>query len=118
MKFLIDAQLPPKLCDLFKASGIDSIHINSLLNGDETKDSEIISFADEENYIIITKDIDFYHSHMLNKKPSKLLLVTTGNIKNRDLFEMININLEVIVRLFKTCEYIEVSNSGIIGHTS
>jgi predicted nuclease of predicted toxin-antitoxin system len=29
--------------------------------------------------VVVTKDTDFYHSHVLQRKPWKLLLVRTGN---------------------------------------
>lgn len=105
-----------KLCDVLKKSGLESIHVNSLPEGDETPDEEIISFAHEKDFIIISKDIDFYHSHMLHNKPPKLHLITTGNIKNRDLFNLVSMKIETIITLFESCDYLEVSIFGIMGH--
>lgn len=116
MKFLIDAQFPPKLCDILRAAGLDSVHIDSLPNGDETSDKEIASYADEQGLIVITKDTDFYHTHMLIGQPKKLLLVTTGNIKNRRLFDMIRLNSLKISNFFESCNYVELSDEGIFGH--
>lgn len=46
----------------------------------------------------------------------KLLLITTGNIKNKDLFTLIRNNVDNIHDLFKTCDYVELSNGNIIGN--
>lgn len=116
MKFLSDAQLPSKLCEVLEKAGFDSIHVNSLQKGDETSDIEISTFADENNLIVVSKDSDFYHSHMILGRPRKLLLITAGNIKNRSLFDLVRGNTIVVRTLFETCNYVEMINDGCIGH--
>lgn len=80
MRFLVDVQLPSKLCEILETAGLDSIHVDSLPKGDETTDREITVRADQEDLIVVTKDSDFYHSHMILGQPKRLLLITTGNI--------------------------------------
>lgn len=116
MKFLVDAQLPTKLCEIFQSVGMVSLHVDSLPSGDETSDKEISIHADDNDLIVITKDSDFYHSHMILGQPKKLLLLTTGNIKNRALFTLIRNNALVIKTLFETCNYVEMTNDSIIAH--
>lgn len=116
MRFLVDAQLPVKMCEILQKSGLDSVHVDVLPNGDETSDKDIASYADQNDLIVITKDSDFYHSHMILGKPKKLLLLTTGNIKNKALFDLIRNNAFKIKSLFETCRYVEVANDSIIGH--
>lgn len=82
MKFLIDANLHFKLAKALAQKGFDIIHTDNLPNKEKTTDKEIREFAAEQNRIIITKDSDFLDSHLLLNNPSKLLLVTTGNITN------------------------------------
>lgn len=67
MKFLVDAQLPVKLCEILR-------------------------------------------------QPKKLLLITTGNIRNRRLFDLIRANAQTIHNLFNSCSYVEMANDSIIGH--
>lgn len=88
MKFLVDAQLPRLLCEIFEKAGIESTHVDSLPAGDESSDKEISRYADKNDLIVVTKDLDFYYSHMIIGEPIRLLLITTGNIKNRDLFNI------------------------------
>lgn len=116
MKFLVDAQLPGKLCEILNQLGVESIHVDEILNGDESADLEIANFADIHNYIVITKDYDFYHSHMVMKVPKKLLLITTGNLKNHQLFHLIRNNLLLIINSLSKNNFVELSNDGIIVH--
>ena len=75
MKFLLDAQLPPSLKQLFLARGFDCIHTIDLELANNTPDSIINSISIAEQRIVITKDIDFLNSLMLNGEPYKLILV-------------------------------------------
>ena len=115
MTFLVDAQLPPKICDILRTAGFDAIHVEVLPKGDESSDKDISAYADKLDFILITKDSDFYHSHMILRRPKKLLLLTTGNIKNRALFDLIRASAATIKNLFETCQYVEMTNDSIIG---
>ena len=77
MKFLVDAQLPPILAIWLSEKGFDAIHTDNLPDRDETPDSVIRSVADAAGRIVITKDSDFYDSHLLFRQPAKLVLITT-----------------------------------------
>jgi len=68
VKVICDVHISFKVVSFFKEYGYESIHVNSILNGSFTKDSEIASFADKGNYILISKDSDFKISFLLNKK--------------------------------------------------
>lgn len=116
MRFLVDAQLPSKLCEILQTAGLDAVHVDSLQDGDETADKDISLYADQNDLIVITKDSDFYHAHMILGQPMKLLLITTGNIKNRALFDIIRANALKIKTLFESCNYVELTNDSIAGH--
>ena len=77
MKFLVDAQLPPILAIWLSEKGFDAIHTDNLPDRDETPDSVIRSVADAAGRIVITKDSDFYDSHLLFRQPAKLVLIAT-----------------------------------------
>lgn len=114
MKLIVDAQLPVKLCEILKQLGLESIHVDELLKGDETPDIEITKFADLENLIVVTKDFDFYHSHMALGKPKKLFLITTGNLKNRQLFDLFRNNVIIIKKALNKSSFVELNNEGVI----
>jgi len=113
---LIDAQLPAMLCDVLKNRGIEAVHVDSLPRGDESLDSEIITYANKNRFTIMTKDSDFYHSHILYGKPKTLFMIQTGNMKNRELFDLFRENIETIKTLTKTCTYLELTGEGVFGH--
>ncbi|EMR04343.1 hypothetical protein ADICEAN_00506 [Cesiribacter andamanensis AMV16] len=53
---------------------------------------------------------------MILQQPKRLLLITTGNIKNRGLFDLIRANAQTLKALFNSCNYVELTNDSIIGH--
>ena len=58
MKLLIDMNLPPRLASLITGKGIESTHWYTIGAPDAT-DTEIMSYARENNYIVLTCDLDF-----------------------------------------------------------
>ncbi len=85
MRFLVDAHLPPGLCALLHAAGHDAVHTRQLPAQNRTPYQVINELSLLEQRVAVTKDSDFYHSHLLHGQPWKLLLIRTGNIRNRDL---------------------------------
>jgi len=116
MKFMIDAQLPPFLKVIFIDKGFDAIHTDDLPSKERTTDNEIRKISLDEDRIVVTKDSDFADSYYVKGIPPKLLLITTGNIKNKELFELIDRNFEQIKKLLETCHLVEMDNYQIIGH--
>ena len=88
MKLLVDAQLPQLLALWLKSQGYDAIHTLELSKANESDDHEIISIADREGGIVTSKDSDFLDDHILLGRPKRLLVIKTGNIRNRDLMNI------------------------------
>lgn len=97
MKFLVDAQLPPRLAKLIDEHGHDATHTSELPNGNRTPDDEIADTADAEGRVVISKDRDFRYTHFLKGSPRRLLVVHTGNISNNDLLALFDANIDRIV---------------------
>jgi predicted nuclease of predicted toxin-antitoxin system len=116
MKFLIDAQLPIRLAQFLQRSGHDAIHTRELPQQNRTPDVKINELSIQEERIVITKDYDFVNSFMAVQQPYKLLLVTTGNIKNQELERIFSDNLQTLVDLFQTYSYIEMDSGSIVVH--
>ncbi|RYE20433.1 MAG: hypothetical protein EOP42_27490 [Sphingobacteriaceae bacterium] len=81
---------------------------------DDASDQIIIRFADLENRVVITKDSDFYYSHILTGKPRKLLLIKTGNIKNKELLTLIRAKIGLIELLFENYNFLELNINGVV----
>jgi len=116
VKFLVDAQLPKALSRFLKSRGLDSVHTLELPQKNKTPDDNIATTADSEKRILVTKDLDFLQSHLLNRMPKKLLLVTTGNIHNKELLEIFAKNIFRICALFKRNSLIEIDASEVTVH--
>lgn len=111
MKFLVDAHLPSALCELLRTAGHDAIHTSELPDRNQTADSVINAVSVQQERIVISKDTDFYYSHLLVRKPYKLLLIRTGNIGVRDLCDLFRRHLAVIIRALETSSLVELDRS-------
>ena len=58
MKLLLDMNLSPMLAELLSNRGIESVHWYTIGKYD-AKDSEIMEYAYEHDYIVLTCDLDF-----------------------------------------------------------
>ena len=116
MKFIVDAQLPYQMALFIRRKGFEAIHTNDLPDRERTSDDYLREISLKENGIIISKDSDFIDSFMLKSIPKKLFIITTGNIKNKQLLSLLNENWDKIIEMFKSCDLIEMNNSSIIGY--
>ena len=116
MKFIIDAQLPFVLSKYLKGRGFDVIHTDDLPNKEFTTEDEIREISVRESRILVTKDSDFLDSFYVKGIPSKLLLVSTGNIKNKVLISLFDSNIEKLNELFSDYSFVELDNFEILGH--
>ena len=82
---MFDAKLPRRLARWLQERGHDVVHTQELAQRNRTPDPALLAQANMESRILVTKDADFQLSFELGKGPSKLLLVTTGNIHNDEL---------------------------------
>jgi predicted nuclease of predicted toxin-antitoxin system len=115
MKFVIDAQLPYGLKLFLNDSGYDAIHTDDMPDMERTSDAEIIKLSELEDRIIITKDKDFLDSYLLFNKPKKLVLITSGNIKNKAFFLLFKNNFRIVIELLSEHSLIELNSFEITG---
>ena len=110
----MDAQLPRRAAAWFAAAGCDAVHTLDLPDGNRTTDEQINDLADREFRVVVTKDADFVDSHLLCGRPAKLLLVSTGNVTNRELESLLVPLLPGIVREFGAHAFLELGPAGLI----
>lgn len=101
MKFLLDAQLPPSLKQLFTDKGYDCIHTLDLELGNNTPDKIINKISVAEQRILITKDSDFFDSLIIRNEPYKLILVKLGNTSKKELIQFFNNRFADIIEKIK-----------------
>ncbi|HEY6189024.1 MAG TPA: DUF5615 family PIN-like protein [Pyrinomonadaceae bacterium] len=116
MKFLVDAQLPRRLVSRLREAGHEAIHTLDLPLGNRTPDYILSELSSREEYVVITKDADFVNSFHLHQRPHKLLLISTGNIRNAELEALFMSNLESIAGNFDQFSFIEINRMAVIFH--
>ena len=116
MKFLVDAQLPRHLVASLKWYGQDVLHTLDLPLGNRTPDLRINEISVEEQRVVVTKDADFVNSFLIAGVPYKLLLVSTGNINNRELADIFVRNLSAILSALESFDYVEITGTSLIEH--
>lgn len=116
MNFLVDAQLPRRLCVWLRTAGHDVRHTLDLPLGNRTADSVILQIAQREQRIVVTKDDDFVQSHLISGRPEKLLLIATGNIGNAALESLLRANLAAIAKAFESGRFVEIGRDVLTIH--
>ncbi len=116
MNFLIDANLPRRLVNIFQERGHHAIHTLDMPQGNATTDLNILQYADENACVITTKDSDFTTSFWLNNHPNKLLLISTGNISNKELEAILVANFAQIITDLSSNRFIELNREHVIVH--
>lgn len=118
MKFVVDAQLPPRLAQHLVSLGHDAVHVASLPGGESQPDPAIAEYADAEGGVVVTKDADFRHSHTVSKTPKRLLVVATGNIGNDELLALFEQRIAEIVTAFAGSVFVELHREVLVVHGS
>ena len=88
MKFLVDANLPPRLSVWLRSHRHEAEHLfdRNLLTATDT---QIWERGSAENLVIFSKDVDFYDRALLFGPPPQVVHVAVGNCSNTRLFEVL-----------------------------
>jgi predicted nuclease of predicted toxin-antitoxin system len=88
VKFLVDANLPPRLCVWLRSHRHEAEHLfdRNLLTATDT---QIWERGSVENLVIFSKDVDFYDRALLFGAPPQVVHVGVGNCSNTRLFEVL-----------------------------
>jgi predicted nuclease of predicted toxin-antitoxin system len=92
------------------------VHTLELAEGNASTDQALIEFADANGYVLVSKDSDFVDTHLLVKRPQKLLHLTIGNASNFLLLGVFERNHEVIARGFEAHDFVELSLDAVTLH--
>jgi predicted nuclease of predicted toxin-antitoxin system len=114
MKFLCDVHISYKVVKHLNSMGFKAVHVNEILDKWFTKDQDICRYADEFDFIVISKDGDFKNSYLINKTPRKFIKVNLGNIAPARLNEMLSKNVHLFEKLnSKEYFFVEIYANGI-----
>lgn len=116
MKFVVDAQLPPRIAHYLVELGHDAVHVASLRRGPSQPDRDIAEHADTEDRVVVTKDADFRHSHTVAGTPKRLLVIASGNIHNDELMTLLDARLAEVVTAFASAALVELHRDVLVVH--
>lgn len=90
MKFILDANLSPRLSAELNAAGCDTQHVAEL-GLLRASDIEIIDFAKKHRTVVITADVDFGNLLMKHRlrKPSIITVRRVERLSVAELFELL-----------------------------
>ena len=112
MRFWLDAQLPPSLCDWLSTKfGIEAERVRSVGLRD-AEDEEAFAAARSAGVVVMSKDADFARLVERHGPPPQILWVTCGNTSNRELCRILEATLPEARELLEGGEpLVEVSNA-------
>ena len=116
MQFLVDAHLPMRLVYWLREKGHDVVHTRELPRKNKTDDIDIIQLSVDQNRTVVSKDEDFYKYFILKGQPPKLLMLTMGNIVNKDLIALFEKNIDQIEADLTDNRVVELSNEAVTVH--
>jgi predicted nuclease of predicted toxin-antitoxin system len=117
VKFLLDAQLPPRLAQELHVRGHHTLHTIHLPLRNRTPDGDIAALATREGRVLVTKDSDFVTSFLLHRRPHKLLLISTGNVSNDILLRLILENLSMLDSTLSQYDFVELNRFTLTIHS-
>ncbi|MFD2574501.1 DUF5615 family PIN-like protein [Spirosoma soli] len=109
MRFLVDEQLPYLLADWLQEKGQDAVHVTTLLTNSRIPDGYICERSMAEQRVVIPKDEDFLRTYLIKQQPYKLVYLTTGNLKNRQLMNLFRANFHNLLNALETADVIELN---------
>ena len=102
-RYLIDVNLPYYF-SIWR--GPDFLHVRDL--DDEWSDTQVWSYARQENLTIVSKDADFSDRVLLNDPPPRMIHIRLGNVRMRDFHQAIAGRWEEICDLSQRCKLVQV----------
>jgi predicted nuclease of predicted toxin-antitoxin system len=98
MKLLLDENLSRRIVPFIQGNYPGSSQI-SILDLEQAYDKTIWQYAINNDYIITTKDADFYEMSMLYGQPPKIIWLKIGNQSKASTIKALQNNIEAIKQI-------------------
>lgn len=95
MKLLFDQNLSFRLCSILQGHFPHSSQVR-LLNLERATDFEIWQYAQDEGFVIVTLDADFYDIGLLHGAPPKIIWLRCGNQPTLAIAELLRKHFDTI----------------------
>ena len=96
MKFLIDSQMPPRLARWITERGHEGAHVQDIGLAD-APDIEILEFAANNRYVLVSKDEDFLHLSLTHRGRPQIVWVRLGNCRTISLLSVFGRSMSSLV---------------------
>lgn len=84
MKLLLDEHLSPKLAKRLQDLYPDSSQVD-LLKKKGADDLDLLCYARDHNFVIVSKDDDFYDLAIMSDGPPKVVVLRVGNVTTEEI---------------------------------
>lgn len=95
MKLLFDENLSPKLPRLLADLFPDSVHVRDV-GMKATDDPVVWDYAKENDFMIVSKDVDMHDLSLVFGNPPKVVWLRLGNCSTRQVEELLRQDFDVI----------------------
>lgn len=102
-KLLIDENLPATLAAKLP---VRCMHACDL--GSQPADMDLWNHARSDDWIVLTKDTDFFEQLVLHGPPPKVIWLRTGNLRRAALEDMLVARIPHILEMLKQSDLVEV----------
>jgi len=102
-RLLIDENLPFTLVRLLDT---DCLHVSEIAA--QASDSLLWKTARENNWIVLTRDTDFFDRLLVHGAPPKVVWVRLGNIRKNALIELLIKRWPVVQQLLEANDLVEI----------
>ncbi len=99
MKLLLDENLSRRIVPFLQTDYPDSTQI-TLVNMETASDREVWQFAKKNDYVIVTKDSDFYDLSLILGTPPRIIWIKTGNVTKSAITNLLLQNREQLETMF------------------
>ena len=93
MKLLLDENLSRRIVPFLQADYPGSTQI-TLINMETASDLDVWQFAKKNDYVIVTKDSDFYDISLVLDTPPTVIWIKTGNVTKSRITNLLLQNRE------------------------
>ena len=100
MKIIIDANISWRIVKFIESYFTQCLHAKNIEIPQPARDSEIRRYAIENEFHILTFDVDFINLSSADNLKSKIILLKTGNVSTKELSDKLisNIlNIEIFI---------------------
>ncbi len=103
MKLLLDQNISSKIVETIQYDFPESSHVK-IFNLEQHADIEIWEFAKQNNFVVVTRDADFFEIGLLRGFPPKIIWIQTDNPSKKYTENLLLTNKDIIYNFVNESE--------------